>query len=38
MLSSDSLIILLTHETKDPIKFWKELIGPMNPSEAKVII
>ena len=37
MLSSGSLIMKLTNEMKDPIKFSKVQIGPMNPSEAKVI-
>ena len=35
MTSGDCLILILTHETEDPIKKWKEFIGPQNPEDAK---
>ena len=31
----DCLILLLTHETADPIKKWKEFIGNTDPEVAK---
>ena len=31
MTCGDCLILLLTHETEDPIKKWKALIGPSDP-------
>src|SRR5574343_1813741 len=35
MTSGPSIILVLTHETVDPIQRWKELIGPMDPVESK---
>jgi nucleoside diphosphate kinase len=30
------MVLLLCHETENPIKIWKKLIGHMDPNEAKV--
>ena len=38
MQSGESVIMLLGHETEDPVKVWKQLIGHYDPNEAKVII
>jgi nucleoside diphosphate kinase len=38
MLSGECIVLLLCHETENPIDKWKKLIGPMDPVEAKVII
>jgi nucleoside diphosphate kinase len=35
MLSGECVVILLCHETENPIEKWKKMIGHMNPSEAK---
>ncbi len=35
MTCGDCLILLLTHETADPIKKWKEFIGNSDPEVAK---
>ena len=35
MTSGDCLVLLLTHETEDPIKKWKEMIGDKDPEKAK---
>lgn len=36
MLSGETLIILLCHETQNPITKWKKMIGHYDPVEAKV--
>ncbi len=36
MLSGECIVILLCHETENPIEKWKKMIGPANPEEAKV--
>lgn len=36
LLGGESVIFLLCHETEDPITKWKKLIGPSDPTEAKV--
>jgi nucleoside diphosphate kinase len=38
MLSGECIVLLLCHETENPIDKWKKLIGPMDPVEAKVIM
>lgn len=38
MLSGESIVLLLCHETENPIEKWKKIIGHMDPAEAKVII
>lgn len=35
MTSGPSVVLLLTHETVDPVQKWKELCGAMDPVEAK---
>lgn len=35
MLSGECVILLICHETENPIDKWKNLIGPTNPEEAK---
>ena len=36
MLSGDSVVLLLCHETENPIEKWKKLIGKCDPEVAKV--
>lgn len=38
MLSGDSVVLLLCHETENPIEKWKKAIGKSDPEVAKVII
>lgn len=38
ILGGECVILLLCHETEDPINKWKKLIGPSDPLEAKVSI
>lgn len=38
LLGGECVILLLCHETEDPITKWKKLIGPSDPVEAKVNI
>ena len=34
-LSSECVVLLLCHETENPIEKWKKIIGHMDPVEAK---
>lgn len=36
MLSGDSVVLLLCHETENPIEKWKKAIGKSDPEVAKV--
>lgn len=36
LLNGESCVFLLCHETEDPIKKWKKMIGNSDPIEAKV--
>jgi nucleoside diphosphate kinase len=36
MTSGESIVILITHQTTNPIIKWKKLIGPSDPNDAKV--
>lgn len=35
LLSGESCVILMCHETENPITFWKEIIGHKDPEQAK---
>ena len=36
MLSGPCMVLLLCHESENPIKKWKKIIGNLDPVEAKV--
>lgn len=36
MMSGECIVLLLCHETENPIEKWKKIIGHMEPLEAKV--
>jgi nucleoside-diphosphate kinase len=35
MISGECIVLLLCHETENPIEKWKRMIGPMDPNDAK---
>jgi nucleoside diphosphate kinase len=35
-MSGECIVLLLCHETENPIEKWKKMIGVMDPVEAKV--
>lgn len=35
MMSGECCVILMCHETENPIKKWKEIIGHKDPARAK---
>lgn len=35
MLSGECIMLLLCHETENPIAVWKKMIGNKDPVEAK---
>lgn len=37
MMSGECIVLLLCHETENPIEKWKKMIGNMDPIEAKVL-
>lgn len=38
MLSGECCVILMCHETENPIEKWKNMIGHKNPETAKVYL